>query len=110
MGKDEENTENSDDENTPQSEVTPEAAESEEEGGESINKIFNLNFLSKENIGYFVEHLETLTVAEDVLTRLLVIARIGDIGLDPGMVEATLEGITEIKERFSQAKGIMKNR
>ena len=85
-------------------------AASEDEGGESINKIFNLNFLSKENIGYFVEHLETLTVAEDVLTRLLVIARIGNIGLDPGMVEATLEGITEIKERFSQAKVIMKNR
>jgi len=83
---------------------------SAEEGGESLNKIFNLNFLSKENIGYFVEHLDTLTVAEDVLTRLLVIARIGDIGLDPGMVEATLEGITEIKERFSQAKVIMKNR
>ena len=82
----------------------------EDEGGDSINKIFNLNFLSKENIGYFVEHLDTLAVAEDVLTRLLVIARIGDIGLDPGMVEATLEGITEIKERFSQAKVIMKNR
>ena len=83
---------------------------SAEEGGESLNKIFNLNFLSKENVGYFVEHLDTLSVAEDVLTRLLVISRIGDIGLDPGMVETTLEGIAEIKERFSQAKVIMKNR
>jgi len=83
---------------------------SEEEGGESINKIFNLNFLSKENVGYFVDHLETLAVAEDVLTRLLVISRIGSIGLDPGMVEATLEGLTEIKERFNQARVIMKNR
>jgi hypothetical protein len=82
----------------------------QEEGGESINKIFNLNFLSKENVGYFIDHLETLNVAEDVLTRLLVIARIGNIGLDPGMVEATLEGLTEIKERFSQARVIMKNR
>lgn len=86
------------------------SASAPDEGGESINKIFNLNFLSKENVGYFVDHLDTLTMAEDVLTRLLVIARIGDIGLDPGMVEATLEGITEIKERFSQAKVIMKNR
>ena len=85
-------------------------AESDDKGGESINKIFNLNFLSKENIGYFVDHLETLEIAEDVLTRLLVISRIASIGLDPGMVEATLEGLTEIKERFSQARVIMKNR
>ena len=92
------------------SEEIEKSADAKDDGGESINKIFNLNFLSKENIGYFVEHLDTLTVAEDVLTRLLVIARIASIGLDPGMIETTLQGITEIKERFSQAKVIMKNR
>lgn len=84
--------------------------EAEEGGGDSLNKIFNLNFLSKENVGYFIEHLPALEAVEDVLTRLLIVSRIGDIGIDPGMVEATLEGVAEIMERFAKAEVIAKGR
>ena len=75
---------------------------------ESLNQVFDLNFLTEDNVGYFIEHLDSFEAIEDVLTRLLVVARIGNIGIDPNVVEDTLEGIVAIKEKFNHAKVIMK--
>jgi len=75
---------------------------------ESLNQVFDLNFLTEDNVGYFIDHLDSFEAIEDVLTRLLVVARIGNIGIDPSIVEDTLEGIVAIKEKFNHAKVIMK--
>lgn len=76
----------------------------EDTGDTSINQLLNLNFLGEENIDYFVDRLDVLDTVEDVLTRLLVVARISNLGINPDDVKDALRGLAATKEKFEQVK------
>lgn len=73
---------------------------------ESLYKILNLNFLGKENVDYFVNNLNVMKDAEDVLTRLLVVSRMSELGISPTVLKNALEGITATREKFEKVRGV----
>lgn len=73
---------------------------------ESLYKILNLNFLGKENVDYFVDNLNVMKDAEDVLTRLLVVSRMSELGISPTLLKNALEGITATREKFEKVRGV----
>lgn len=68
--------------------------------GDSLDKIFNLEFFDKDTISFFSDKMELLNEAESVLAKLLLSARISSIGISDDEIKRTLEGLSYIRRSF----------
>lgn len=68
--------------------------------GDSLDKIFNLEFFDKDTISFFADKMELLNEAESVLAKLLVSSRISSIGINDEEIKRTLEGLSYIRRAF----------
>jgi hypothetical protein len=68
--------------------------------GDSLDKIFNLEFFDKDTVSFFADKMELLNEAESVLAKLLLTARISSIGVSDDEIKRTLEGLSYIRRAF----------
>lgn len=64
----------------------------------TIDKLFNLSFFDKDNLGYFVSHKGLFNEVEEVLTKLLLSTRVSNTGIVESDILTALEGLSEIQE------------
>ena len=68
----------------------------------TLNEVFSLNFINKDNMQYFMSNLGMLRDVEEYLARLLLAARIADVGIEEGEIGGALEDVVHIKEILSR--------
>ena len=64
----------------------------------TIDKLFNVSFFDKDNLGYFVSNKGLFSEVEEVLTKLLLSTRVSNTGIVESDILTALEGLSEIQE------------
>lgn len=68
----------------------------------TLDEVFSLNFINKDNLKYFMSNLGLLKDVEEYLARLLLAARVSDIGVDEDEISGALEDVSHIREVLSR--------
>jgi hypothetical protein len=73
---------------------------------QALNDLFGLELVNKDTMAYFADMSPAFETVESALVKLLLVARLTPVGLDEELIRDTLEGVSQIKTKFSGLKSV----